>query len=328
MAEKKMSKSRMKSKVAKSGGSTLVIPGEVAAVNDEGSSPSKGEDSAQVSPELLPSPNQDHSPQPQDDKKKSARKAAKAPTAKKVKAPKREISETQRRHGRRYADLISALDRSEPFEVEQAIALLQQTVTTKFDSSLELHIRLGIDMRQADQQVRGTIALPAGTGKTLRVAAIAPLDKQAEAKAAGADLVGEDDLIKQIEEGKAAFDLVVATPEVMGKVGRLGRVLGTKGLMPNPKSGTVTADIGKTVKEIKVGRIEFRSDKDGIVHAAFGKASFGDADLLANLKALLSAIMQAKPSGAKGTYVRSIYVSSSMGPSFRLDQKVLSHLSD
>jgi large subunit ribosomal protein L1 len=258
--------------------------------------------------------------------KKAAPKAAQVKPA--TKGPKREISPTQRRRGKRYAEQASKIDPDQTYEISDAIQLARETATVKFDPSLELHIRLGLDTRHQDQQLRGTVVLPAGTGKSKRVAVIASLDKQKEARDAGADLVGEDDLIKRIEDGSAEFDVVVATPDVMGKVGRLGKVLGTKGLMPNPKSGTVTPDVGRAVQAIKGGQVEFRADKAGIVHAAFGRASFAEADLEQNLKTLLDALMRGKPTGAKGTYVRSMYVTSTMGPSIRLDQKVLSHLHD
>lgn len=257
---------------------------------------------------------------------KPKKAAAKKPAAKK--AAKREISEVQRRHGKRYAEQSSKIDKDQTYELSDAIGLIKETAAVKYDPSLELHIRLGLDTRHQDQQLRGVVVLPAGTGKTKRVAVIASLDKQREAREAGADLVGEDDLIKDIEAGKAEFDVVVATPDVMGKVGRLGKVLGTKGLMPNPKSGTVTPDVGKAVKAIKGGQVEFRADKEGIVHAAFGKASFSQEDLEQNLKTLLDALMRGKPTGAKGQYVKTIYLTSSMGPSLRLDQKVLANLRD
>jgi large subunit ribosomal protein L1 len=259
--------------------------------------------------------------------KASAKKAA-TPVAKKEAKPKREISEVQRLHGKKYADAVKDIDRTNAFELDQAVELLKKTSLVKFDASTEAHIRLGLDTRHQDQQLRGTVVLPAGTGKTKRVAVIASVDKQREAKDAGADLVGEDELIKSIEAGKAEFDVLVATPDVMGKIGRLGKVLGTKGLMPSPKAGTVTPDVGKAVKAIKAGQVEFRADATGIVHVAFGKVSFTEEQLKDNLKTLLNAIMQSKPTGAKGQYVHSIFVSTSMGPSFRLDQKVLSHLQD
>lgn len=261
---------------------------------------------------------------------KSSKAGQKTPRAKASAEPavSPALVRMKRRHGKGYADLVASLDRSEPFDIDRAIGALKATARGKFDSSVELHIRLGVDPRHQDQQLRGTVVLPSGTGKSRRVAVIAGLDKQGEAKEAGADLVGEDDLIKEIEEGKVTFDVVVATPDVMGKVGRLGKVLGTKGLMPNPKSGTVTPDVGKTVRDIKAGRLEFRVDKEGIVHAAFGKASFTEEQLKENLKTLLDALMRAKPAGVKGQYVRSIYLATTMGPSIRLDQKVLAHLHD
>ena len=201
----------------------------------------------------------------------------------------------------------------------QAVDLAKKTSTTKFDSAVEVAIRLGVDPRKADQMVRGTVNLPHGTGKTARVLVFAAGERAEEARAAGADIVGSDELIERIQGGFLDFDAVVATPDLMGKVGRLGRVLGPRGLMPNPKTGTVTPNVAQAVNEIKAGKVEFRVDKTGIVHAPVGKTSFGTANLLANAHALVDAVIKAKPSAAKGKYLKSVTVSSTMGPGVRID---------
>jgi len=201
----------------------------------------------------------------------------------------------------------------------EAVALARKTSTTKFDPTVEVALRLGVDPRKADQMVRGTVNLPHGTGKTARVLVFATGDRAAEAEAAGADYVGSDDLIERIQGGFLDFDAVVATPDMMGKVGRLGRVLGPRGLMPNPKVGTVTFDVGKAVREVKAGKVEYRVDKAGIVHVSVGKRSFGATHLQDNLQALLSSLVRAKPAAAKGQYVQSIALATTMGPSVRID---------
>jgi len=189
----------------------------------------------------------------------------------------------------------------------------------KFDETVEVAIRLGIDSKQADQQIRGTVALPAGTGKKVRVLVFAKGDKPKEAESAGADYVGAEDFVEKIQGGWTDFDVAVATPDMMGVVGRLGRILGPRGLMPNPKAGTVTFDIAKAVKEIKAGKIEYRTEKAGILHAGIGKASFTEEQLLANLTALLEAVVRAKPAASKGQYIRSITLSTTMGPGIKVD---------
>ena len=222
--------------------------------------------------------------------------------------------------GKKYKDSAKQIDRSVQYEVSDALALVVKTAPAKFDETVEIHIKLGVDSRHADQQVRGAIVLPNGTGKTVRVLVFAKGPKAEEAKAAGADFVGDMDMVQKIQqENWFGFDVCVATPDMMGVVGRIGRILGPKGLMPNPKSGTVTMDVTKAISEIKAGKVEYRVDKTAIAHCPIGKVSF-DADKLSeNLSALMDAIIKAKPATAKGTYVKSLYLSTTMGPSIRLN---------
>src|SRR6188472_2157913 len=214
---------------------------------------------------------------------------------------------------------FSAVDREKFYGVDEAISLVKQNATAKFDETVEVAMNLGVDPRHADQMVRGVVSLPKGTGKTVRVAVFAKGDKADEAKAAGADVVGAEDLMNTVQDGKIDFDRVIATPDMMGIVGRLGKVLGPKGLMPNPKLGTVTMDVKKAVTDAKSGQVEFRVEKAGIVHAGIGKASFPEADIRANFDAFMDAIVRAKPSGAKGKYVKKIAISSTMGPGVKID---------
>ena len=214
---------------------------------------------------------------------------------------------------------FSAVDREKFYGVDEAIALVKQNATAKFDETVEVAMNLGVDPRHADQMVRGVVSLPKGTGKDVRVAVFAKGDKADEAKAAGADIVGAEDLMNDIQGGKMDFDRVIATPDMMGVVGRLGKVLGPKGLMPNPKLGTVTMDVKKAVTDAKSGQVEFRVEKAGIIHAGIGKASFSETDLKANFTAFMDAIAKAKPSGAKGKFVKKVALTSSMGPGVKLD---------
>jgi len=216
--------------------------------------------------------------------------------------------------GKRHDAVKKEIDKDKLYSLDEAAELVKKTATAKFDESIELHIRLGIDSRQSDQQIRGTVALPHGTGKTRRVAVITKGDKAKEAQDAGADLVGHADLVETISKGQFDFDVLVASPDVMRDIARLGRVLGPRGLMPNPKSGTVTFDIAKAVKELKAGRVEFKNDDYGILHLAVGKKSFSAQQIVENAKAVLRTILRMKPSSAKGTYMRSITLSSTMGP--------------
>ena len=220
--------------------------------------------------------------------------------------------------GKRYSASLQTFDRHEVYDVKEAMELVIKTATAKFDETIEAHIRLGVDPRHADQNVRGTVVLPHGTGRSVRVAVFAKGDKAKEAEESGADIVGAEDLAEKIQGGWLDFDIAVATPDMMGVVGRLGRVLGPKGLMPNPKSGTVTFDIAKAIKDIKAGMVEFRVDKQAIVHVPIGKASFGPEKLEENLLALMSAIIKAKPAAAKGNYLRKIALASTMGPGVRV----------
>ena len=224
------------------------------------------------------------------------------------------------KRGKKYIDSVKLIDKTVQYDVDQAISLVKKSAVAKFDETIEAHIRLGVDGRHADQQVRGAVVLPHGTGKTVRVLVFAKGDKVAEAEAAGADYVGGEELIPKIQnEGWFEFDVVVATPDMMGVVGRLGRVLGPKGLMPNPKAGTVTMDVTKAVNEIKAGKIEYRLDKTNIIHVPVGKASFTEEQLADNFQALIGAIIKAKPTAAKGQYLRSVTLASTMGPGIKLN---------
>jgi len=222
------------------------------------------------------------------------------------------------RHGRKYTEAAKQVE-DKPYTVEQAVALVKKMKFSKFDETLELALLLGVDPKHADQMVRGTVVLPHGTGRSKRVAVITSGEKLKEAEAAGADLVGGKELVERIAGGWLEFESVVATPDMMKDVGRLGKVLGPKGLMPNPKSGTVTQDVAKAVREIKAGKLEFRVDKTAIIHCGVGKLSFDEKKLADNAHALLQAVMKAKPATAKGKYLRSVYMSSTMGPSIRID---------
>jgi len=223
------------------------------------------------------------------------------------------------KHGKKYNESAKLIDRAMFYEIEDAVALAKKSATAKFDETVEVHIRTGCDGRHAEQQIRGAVVLPNGTGKTVRVLVFAKGDKVAEAEAAGADYVGGDELIPKIQnDGWLDFDVVVATPDMMGVVGRLGKVLGPKGLMPNPKAGTVTMDITKAINDIKAGKIEYRLDKTNIIHCPIGKVSFTEEQLTQNLNTLLDAIVKARPSTLKGQYLRSITLTSTMGPGVKV----------
>ena len=224
------------------------------------------------------------------------------------------------KHGKKYQDSVKAYDKTTLYDVREGIEVVLQTAKAKFDESIEVHARLGVDSRHADQQVRGAVVLPHGTGKKVRVLVFAKADKAREALDAGADYVGDEEMVKKIQtENWFEFDVCVATPDMMGVVGRIGRVLGPKGLMPNPKSGTVTMDVAKAVNDIKSGKVEYRLDKTNIVHCPVGKASFGADKLEENVRTLMEAIVKAKPAAAKGTYLKSVVLASTMGPGVKFN---------
>ena len=226
------------------------------------------------------------------------------------------------KRGKKYQDAVKAFDKKEQYDVADAISIVKKNATAKFDETIELHLRTGCDGRHAEQQIRGAVVLPHGTGKTVKVLVFAKGTKVDEAQAAGADFVGGEELIPKIQnEGWLDFDVVVATPDMMGVVGRLGRVLGPKGLMPNPKAGTVTMDVTKAISDVKSGKVEYRLDKNNIIHLGFGKVSFGSSKLLENYDTIINAIIKAKPAAAKGQYIKSVAVSTTMGPSMYIDQK-------
>ena len=221
--------------------------------------------------------------------------------------------------GKRYAEASKLVDRTKSYEAKEALELIEKMPKAKFDETIELHVRLGVDPRHADQQVRGAVVLPHGTGRSVKVLVFAKGEKAKEAEAAGADFVGDSDMINKIQQGWMEFDVVVATPDMMGVVGRLGRVLGPKGLMPNPKAGTVTMDVTKAIQEIKAGKIEYRLDKTNIVHVPIGKASFSEEQLADNFQTLIEAINKAKPAAVKGQYLKSVTIAPTMGPGVKLN---------
>ena len=227
------------------------------------------------------------------------------------------------KHGKKYQDSVKAFDLAKQYDVNEAVAAVIETAKAKFDETIELHVRLGVDPRQADQQVRGVLVLPHGTGKTKRVLVIAKGAKADAAAAAGADYVGAEELIAKIQnENWFDFDVMITTPDMMGMVGRIGRILGPKGLMPNPKSGTVTMDVEKAIAEVKAGKVEYRLDKTAIIHCPIGKKSFGQEKLVENYTALMDAIVKAKPAAAKGTYLKSVTLASTMGPGIKVVPKL------
>ncbi len=227
------------------------------------------------------------------------------------------------KHGKKYIDSVKAIDSAKLYEAAEGIGLVLESAKAKFDETIELHVRLGVDPKQADQQVRGVIVLPNGTGKDVRVLVLAKGEKADEAKAAGADFVGAEDMIQKIQsENWFDYDVIITTPDMMGLVGRIGKVLGPKGLMPNPKSGTVTMDVTKAIKDTKAGKVEYRLDKNAIIHCAIGKKSFGVEKIKENYDALMEAIIKAKPAAAKGLYIRSVALASTMGPGVKIAAKI------
>ncbi len=222
-------------------------------------------------------------------------------------------------HGKRYQEVAKLLEGKDALEPKGAISLVKQVNTSSFPGTVELHVRLGVDPRHADQMVRSSVVLPHGTGKSRTIAVFAQGEKEREARDAGADIVGGEDLVKKVQEGFTDFDVALATPDMMGSVGRLGKILGPRGLMPNPKAGTVTFDIARAVKEVQAGRVEFRVDRYGIIHVPVGKTNFEDEDLYQNFAAMMEAIVKAKPSAAKGSYVKACFLAPTMGPSVRVD---------
>lgn len=220
--------------------------------------------------------------------------------------------------GKKYQDAVKLIDRAQQYDVNEALELVKKASSAKFDETVEVAVKLGVDVKKADQQLRGAVVLPHGTGKTQRVLVFAKGEKAKEAELAGADYVGDEDMITKIQQGWFEFDVVVATPDMMGQVGKLGRVLGPKGLMPNPKTGTVTFDVEKAVKEIKAGKIEYRTDKAGNIHAPIGKVSFDSEKLAENLATIIDTLQKAKPAAAKGVYMRNVTISSTMGPGVKV----------
>lgn len=226
------------------------------------------------------------------------------------------------KHGKKYIDSVKNIESSKLYEVEDAVSLVLDTAKAKFDETVELHVRLGVDPKQADQQVRGVIVLPNGTGKSVKVLVIAKGEKADLAKEAGADYVGAEEMIQKIQtENWFDYDVIITTPDMMGLVGRIGKVLGPKGLMPNPKSGTVTMDVAKAIKDTKAGKVEYRLDKNAIIHCPIGKKSFGKEKIVENLNALMEAIVKAKPAAAKGLYLKSVSIASTMGPGVKINAK-------
>ena len=227
------------------------------------------------------------------------------------------------KHGKKYIDSVKTIEATKLYEVNEAIDLVLNTAKAKFDETVELHVRLGVDPKQADQQVRGVLVLPNGTGKNVRVLVLAKGEKADQAKEAGADFVGAEEMIQKIQsENWFDYDVIITTPDMMGLVGRIGKVLGPKGLMPNPKSGTVTMDVVKAIKDTKAGKVEYRLDKNAIIHCAIGKKSFGNQKLAENYEALMEAIVKAKPAAAKGQYVKSVSLASTMGPGVKINAKI------
>ena len=227
------------------------------------------------------------------------------------------------KHGKKYIDSLKTIETAKLYEVDEAIGLVLDTAKAKFDETVELHVRLGVDPKQADQQVRGVLVLPNGTGKEVKVLVLAKGEKADEAKAAGADFVGAEEMVQKIQsENWFDYDVIITTPDMMGLVGRIGKILGPKGLMPNPKSGTVTMDVTKAIKDTKAGKVEYRLDKNAIIHCPIGKKSFGNQKIKENYEALIEAIIKAKPAAAKGQYIKSVALASTMGPGVKINAKI------
>ena len=242
-------------------------------------------------------------------------------TVAKTTAKKKKLTSQEKHYSKKYRAVAGFVDKSKEYSVDEAIEVIKKTSTTKFDSSVEIHIRLNVDPQNSEQQVRGSLVLPYGTGKTKKVLAIVSGEKEKEASEAGADFVGGEDLIAKIEKGWLDFEIVVATPDMMPKLGKIGKILGTKGLMPNPKVGTVTPNVGKVIADIKKGMIEYRVDKTGTMHLTIGKVSFAQKELIENYQTLLDTIIRVKPNGVKGTYIKSISLATTMGPGVKVVTK-------
>lgn len=253
------------------------------------------------------------------EERKAARAADEAADAEKPKQPVKPARSRLERRGKQFRKAAEQIEKDKAYSLDEAVALAQKTSTVKFDATVELHVNLGVDPRHADQNIRDNLVLPAGTGKTVRIAVLADVDEAAEARKAGADIAGIDEILKDLDKGQIKFDTLIATPSQMAKLGKYARVLGPRGLMPNPKSGTVTTDIAKAVAEAKAGRVEYRVDSTGIVHLGVGKVSFSAAQLTENIQAVFASIRGNKPSGLKGTYVKAIHLTTSMGPSITIE---------
>lgn len=299
---------------------------EVAAedeTNPAGDQPEAGETEAKTAKAGKRSAKAQREAEEEEERQAAKEMRAESEAEDKPKAPKRQMPNPLKQHGKNYRTAAEQVEKGKQYGLDEALELAKKTSFTKFDATVELHVGLGVDPRQADQMVRASVVLPAGTGKTLRVAVIAPENKLADAKKAGADLAAGEELIAQIEKGKLDFDMLIATPDMMAKLGKVAKVLGPRGLMPNPKSGTVTADVAKAVSDAKGGKVEFRIDKQAIIHQAVGKVSFTPADLKGNVLTLVDAVLKAKPSAAKGTYVQGMTLTTSMGPGIKLDTQAV-----
>jgi large subunit ribosomal protein L1 len=251
--------------------------------------------------------------------KKAKKEEIKADKPKKTKVAKTKLKKSEKKFSKKYREVMALVDKSKQYNIEEAVALVKKVSTSKFDGSLEIHVRLGVDLKSPEQAVRGAMVLPNGTGKTLKVVVVTGPEKEKEAKEAGADLVGGQDVVDKIAKGWTDFDVLIANPNMMGALGKLGKILGPKGLMPNPKTGTVTMNIGAVVKQAKSGRVEYKMDKTGIVHQGIGKLSFDDKKLVENVIAFFDALVKAKPASSKGQYIKAVSVAPTMGPGVKVD---------